>query len=115
MREAPKEGGFGRDPRPDPPGRPAFGYRCDYRCGFKGDFKAVADHERVCKKGPLIGARMTKKPKRHAAEALSAPTVPPAPAAVPAEVPPNDGGWVGWLAKLKAYKRRHGDCNVPLH
>ena len=46
MREAPKEGMFGRSPRPDPPGRPAFGYRCDYRCGFSGDFKAVADHER---------------------------------------------------------------------
>ena len=29
--------------------------------------------------------------------------------------PPNDGGWVGWLAKLKAYKSTHGDCNVPLH
>ena len=25
----------------------------------------------------------------------------------------DDAGWEGWLAKLKAYKRRHGDCNVP--
>jgi hypothetical protein len=25
----------------------------------------------------------------------------------------GDAGWEGWLAKLKAYKRNHGDCNVP--
>ena len=25
----------------------------------------------------------------------------------------NETGWVGWLAKLEAYKRRHGDCKVP--
>jgi hypothetical protein len=25
----------------------------------------------------------------------------------------DDAGWEGWLAKLKAYKRRHGDCSVP--
>jgi hypothetical protein len=24
----------------------------------------------------------------------------------------GDAGWEGWLAKLKAYKRAHGDCNV---
>jgi hypothetical protein len=25
----------------------------------------------------------------------------------------NDAGWEGWLAKLEAYRREHGDCNVP--
>jgi hypothetical protein len=25
----------------------------------------------------------------------------------------DDAGWERWLARLKAYKRRHGDCNVP--
>ena len=25
----------------------------------------------------------------------------------------DDAGWEGWLAKLKAYKQQHGDCNVP--
>ena len=25
----------------------------------------------------------------------------------------NDTGWGVWLAKLKVYKRKHGDCNVP--
>jgi hypothetical protein len=25
----------------------------------------------------------------------------------------DDAGWEGWLAKLKAYRRKHGDCNVP--
>jgi hypothetical protein len=25
----------------------------------------------------------------------------------------DDAGWEGWLAKLEAYKRVHGDCNVP--
>ena len=25
----------------------------------------------------------------------------------------NDAGWQAQLAKLQAYKRRHGDCNVP--
>ena len=24
----------------------------------------------------------------------------------------DDAGWEGWLAKLKAYKQEHGDCNV---
>ena len=26
----------------------------------------------------------------------------------------DDAGWEGWRAQLKAYKRRHGDCNVPV-
>jgi hypothetical protein len=26
----------------------------------------------------------------------------------------DDTGWEGWLAKLEAYKREHGDCSVPL-
>jgi hypothetical protein len=25
----------------------------------------------------------------------------------------HDAGWERWLVKLKAYKREHGDCNVP--
>jgi hypothetical protein len=25
----------------------------------------------------------------------------------------GDAGWEGWLAKLKKYTRKHGDCNVP--
>jgi hypothetical protein len=25
----------------------------------------------------------------------------------------DDAGWEGWLAKLEAHQRRHGDCNVP--
>ena len=25
----------------------------------------------------------------------------------------DDAGWEAWLAKLKAYKLKHGDCNVP--
>jgi hypothetical protein len=25
----------------------------------------------------------------------------------------DDAGWAAWLAKLKAYRRTHGDCNVP--
>jgi hypothetical protein len=25
----------------------------------------------------------------------------------------RDAGWEGWLVKLKAYTREHGDCNVP--
>jgi hypothetical protein len=25
----------------------------------------------------------------------------------------DDAGWEGWLAKLKEYRGRHGDCNVP--
>jgi hypothetical protein len=25
----------------------------------------------------------------------------------------DDAGWEGRLAKLKAYKQTHGDCNVP--
>jgi hypothetical protein len=25
----------------------------------------------------------------------------------------DDAGWERWLAKLKNYKRQHGDCNVP--
>ena len=25
----------------------------------------------------------------------------------------DDAGWEAQLAKLKAYKRKHGDCNVP--
>ena len=25
----------------------------------------------------------------------------------------DDAGWEGWLAKLKTYKRRYGDCNAP--
>jgi hypothetical protein len=27
----------------------------------------------------------------------------------------DDAGWEAQMAKLKAYKRRHGDCNVPQH
>jgi hypothetical protein len=30
----------------------------------------------------------------------------------PTARPPGES-WEGWLAKLEAYKQRHGDCNVP--
>ena len=32
---------------------------------------------------------------------------------VPAGENRDDAGWERWLAKLKAYKRAHGDCSVP--
>ena len=103
-----------------PPARPL---RCLPLASHGLDRRRQEAHDSVEAFDKAEAAKVAKAPKAQAAKAPKAPKeeaakIPKAhaakvPKAAKAPNPANDAGWELSLAKLKAYKAEHGDCNVP--